>query len=97
MKGHAYVRKGVLWWLLEEGQLNCSQLAHRLDRPQGIVHTTIMNLVKLQQVIKAKEKIACTLCCAPRVTYGLTREGIEQAMQLEPSDAGPYGAPVATT
>jgi predicted ArsR family transcriptional regulator len=80
------VRRGLMHWLLEEGQLNSQQLALKINCDQNIVYAELVRLMARGWISLKTQKMACPINLRMRTVYGLTREGIEQAIQIERED-----------
>jgi predicted ArsR family transcriptional regulator len=83
---HGYVRKGVLWWLLEEGQLTVPELQQRIGAPGSGVHNACQALKYKQLIVAAEEKGFSAGDDRSRTVYGLTRAGIDLALTLPPQN-----------
>lgn len=92
MKIRGYVRKACLWQLLEEGQLGVKQLAERVGSDTNVTHGALAHLMSKRLVTADPVRVRID-GARSTVQYGLTRAGIELALQLEPTDATADGIP----
>jgi hypothetical protein len=83
---YGYVRKGVLWWLLEEGQLTVPELQQRIKAPSNCVHNACQALKYKHLIVAAEEKGFSAGDDRVRTVYGLTRAGIDLALTLPPQN-----------
>lgn len=81
---HGYLRKGVLWWLLEEGQLTVPELNDRIKAPSNGVHNACQALTYKHLIVASEQKGYSAGDDRLRTVYGLTRAGIDLALTLEP-------------
>jgi hypothetical protein len=92
MKIRGYVRRACLWQLLEEGQLGVKRLAELIGCDTNIMHGALLGLIEKKLVTADPVKVRID-GARSTVQYGLTRAGIEVALELEPCDATADGIP----
>lgn len=83
MKIRGYARKAVLCQLLDDGQLGVKQLAERVGCNTNIMHGALVHLMYKRLVMADAVRVRID-GARSTVQYGLTRAGIELALELEP-------------
>jgi hypothetical protein len=90
VRGH--VRRSILWNLLQEGQLGVKSLAERAGCDTNVAYGAVLALTIKSLVVVDPVKVRVD-GARSTVQYGLTRRGIEVALELEPVDASADGIP----